>query len=169
MTVTPNYSDVYTVKSTFTGAVTLTTGEGEFANSYNDPSRKYVYIQYGSQAALHITAEKKDYTGEELYFDTRLFKTFNFSQFGIDKNGNRDASSPSSTGFIQWADFTGNEIKNCYTNLNCQGKVLFTMKVTLASGSYEYSYESDFVWAAIDETVPLANVHINGNQDIVFP
>ena len=166
VTVTPNYSDVYTVKSTFTGAVTITTQGQDSIHDYNDANRKYVYIQYGSQAVLQITAEKKDYTGEAIYFDTRLFKTFNFSQFGIDKNGNRDTSTST---FIQWADFTGNEIKNCYTNLNCQGKVLFTMKVTLASGSYEYSYESDIVWAAIDETVPLANVHINGNQDIVFP
>lgn len=177
ITATPIYGDVYTIENVFTANVSLK-DEKQFTQ-FADQSRKYFNFFYESRTNLCLQTEEKDYVGETIYFDTRFFETFKVSQYLIKKDGFQWSGSPpfeelypetkDSYNTLYWKNFTANEIKACYENLHCQGKVLFTMKVCLTSGSYEYNYESEIVWAAIDETVPPTKVDINDGNDLLFP
>ena len=176
VTVTPIYGDVYTLENEFTATASLT-------RPHNDSA--YYGLYYVKEVRPKENPENyyvtrltydmdEDIIGDSIYFDRRLFTQFNF--FGEEEGGGTLGKYDKDELFSSL-----DQIEKLVSNFNTanpyydgpfKGKAIWTMKVTLTSGSYEYTYKSDLVWAAIDETVPVGDVditHDGAPGDIVFP
>ncbi len=164
VTVTPTLGDVYTIENEFTAAASLT---HEISETGNDKWLACKGYSTGSGATVVTYNNEETLLEKSIYFDRRVFTQYQF--YG---GSEAFAEEHESSYYNVFHQDKINQLVYNFNAGNSQGyknKVIWTMKVTLTSGSYEYSYESDLVWAAIDETVPIGDVHINGDQDIVFP
>ncbi len=173
VTVTPVYGDVYTIENEFTAAASLTHGTSD--NSGSQKWLAFSYVMGGPQGGTYIQyTSDEEVIGDSIYFDRRLFTQFKFytGPAGWEGGDNYNIENAGAFAPDRIKDLITNFNENGDYNTPYKGKVLWTMKVTLTSGSYEYSYESDLVWAAIDETVPLGDVSITHDGtpgDIQFP
>lgn len=171
VTVTPALSDVYTIKSDYTATASLTTPKNN--------SLYYVETKYegGDRENVYVTRviydADEDLIEDSIYFDRRLFTQFNFyarRQCGLTPNLPKEPDELFTTKEqISALIDTFNEDRMGGYNGPFKGKAIWTMKVTLSSERYTFTYESDLVWAEIDEKVQIENVDINDGNDLIFP
>ena len=168
VTVTPTYGDVYTIESEFTAAASLT---HERSGQEGGKWLAYSYTlggPYGnSELNYNDDNDLLENGGDSIYFDRRVFTQYNFYAGGTSWEGSE--LKPKDDQLFSSIE----QVKGLVTRFNqesggLKNKVIWTMKVRLTSGSYEYTYESDLVWAAIDEAVTITGVQIGGGG-VLFP
>ena len=164
VTITPTLGDVYTVKSDFTAAASLTHETDGMRIEGTEKWLAYYHTDGGPYGSTILSyTDDEDLIGDSIYFDRRLFTQFKFYAGGTNPSSNPEGGPDPDKYFTSVS-----QARDLATNFNSgenyggpfKGKTIWTMKVSLTSGKYEYNYESDIVWAAIDETVKIADVQI---------
>lgn len=173
ITVTPQLSETYTVKNTYTTTVNLT-----HETRQKDDDKWLAYNAnrgaYPEGKLLSYT-DKEDVLNESIYFDRRLFTQFEFKAHQVDtEHSGQELPAEEYFGDLIQATFLAKNFAKQYDGQGnpyptLKNKVIWTMTVTLSSEKYNFTYESDIRWAAIDETALLEDVKINDGQDIIFP
>lgn len=151
-------SEVYTiaVDADFTETLSFITDDVDkdnFTQTY--PS--------GTTSSTYHNDAIEDAEGKTLYFDQRMFDTYNFSY----TSANYAAGDYTGT-TTYFRDLDVSRIESIFNTTGyCRDKVLWTVQLNIASEYQTISLESDIIWASIDGYTEVTGVTLDPTE-IVF-
>ena len=151
-------SEVYTiaVDADFTETLSFITDDVDkdnFTQTY--PS--------GTTSSTYHNDAIEDAEGKTLYFDQRMFDTYNFSY----TSANYAAGDYTGT-TTYFRDLDVSRIESIFNTTGyCRDKVLWTVQLNIASEYQTISLESDIIWASIDGYTEVTGVTLDPTE-IIF-